>query len=67
MESLHDAGRVRLLGASNVTLEQLEMLCGDARVRPCFVQNRCFAALAWDRDVRDLCAAQRSSTKASRC
>src|SRR3977135_668821 len=33
METIHDSGRVRLLGVSNVTLEQLESLCAKARVR----------------------------------
>jgi diketogulonate reductase-like aldo/keto reductase len=57
MEALHDAGRARLLGVSNVTAEQLREVCAGARVRPRFVQNRCFAALGWDRDVRAFCSA----------
>jgi diketogulonate reductase-like aldo/keto reductase len=57
MEAIHDSGRARLLGVSNVTLEQLHTLCRQARVRPHFVQNRCYAARAWDRDVREFCAA----------
>jgi diketogulonate reductase-like aldo/keto reductase len=57
MEGLHGSGRARLLGVSNVTLEQLDALCRQARVRPRFVQNRCFAAQGWDRDVREYCAA----------
>jgi diketogulonate reductase-like aldo/keto reductase len=57
MEALHDSGRVRLLGVSNVTLEQLQRLCQRARVRPRFVQNRCYAARGWDRHVREFCAA----------
>ena len=57
MESLYDSGRTRLLGVSNVSLEQLQILCQQARVRPHFVQNRCFAALGWDRPVRQFCAA----------
>lgn len=57
MEAIHDGGRARLLGVSNVTLEQLEGLCQGARVRPRLVQNRCFAARVWDRDVRAYCAA----------
>jgi len=56
MESLHAAGRARLLGVSNVTLEQLERLCEVAHVRPRFVQNRCFAVQGWDREVRAFCA-----------
>ncbi|MDP6603530.1 MAG: aldo/keto reductase [Rhodospirillales bacterium] len=37
MEAIHASGRVRFLGISNVTLEQLRSLCADARVRPRFV------------------------------
>jgi diketogulonate reductase-like aldo/keto reductase len=57
MEAIHDSGRVRLLGVSNVTLEQLQLLCQEARVRPRFVQNRCYAVRGWDRRVREFCAA----------
>jgi diketogulonate reductase-like aldo/keto reductase len=57
MEALHGSGRARLLGVSNVSLEQLERLCQGARVRPHFVQNRCFAVLGWDYEVRQFCAA----------
>jgi diketogulonate reductase-like aldo/keto reductase len=57
MEAIHESGRARLLGVSNVTLEQLDSLCREARVRPRFVQNRCYAARGWDRDVRAFCAA----------
>jgi diketogulonate reductase-like aldo/keto reductase len=53
MEAIHDSGRVRFLGVSNVTLEQLNMLCQEARVRPRFVQNRCYASRGWDRSVRE--------------
>ena len=56
MEAIHDSGRARLLGISNVSLEQLDALCQQARVAPRFVQNRCFAALAWDRSIRKYCA-----------
>ena len=57
MEAIHDSGRARLLGVSNVTLEQLQRLCQKARVRPRFVQNRCYAVQGWDRRVREFCAA----------
>lgn len=57
MESLHDSGQVRLLGVSNVTLDQLQRLCAAARIRPRFVQNRCYAARGWDRAVRAFCTA----------
>ena len=57
METIHQSGRARLLGVSNVTLEQLQLLCRHARVRPHIVQNRCYAARGWDRHVREFCAA----------
>lgn len=57
MEAIHASGRARLLGVSNVTLEQLRELCGRAKVRPRFVQNRCYAARGWDREIRAFCAA----------
>ena len=57
MEVIHDSGRVRQLGVSNVTLEQLRSLCQEARVRPHFVQNRCYAVRSWDRHIREYCAA----------
>jgi diketogulonate reductase-like aldo/keto reductase len=55
MERIHDSGKVRWLGVSNVDLEQLAALCDGARVRPRFVQNRCFAVHGWDREVRRYC------------
>lgn len=56
MEELYDAGTVRALGISNVSLEQLAELCQRARVRPRFVQNRCYAVQGWDASVRTFCA-----------
>jgi diketogulonate reductase-like aldo/keto reductase len=57
IEAIHDSGRVRFLGVSNVTVEQLEQLCQQARIYPRFVQNRCYAARRWDGRVREFCAA----------
>lgn len=57
MEAIHDSGRTRLLGVSNVTLEQLQLLCQQARVQPRFVQNRCYAVRGWDRRIREFCVA----------
>ncbi len=56
MEAIHDSGRTRFLGVSNVSLEQLQRLCQNARVCPRFVQNRCYASRGWDRAVREFCA-----------
>jgi diketogulonate reductase-like aldo/keto reductase len=55
MEELQQGGRVRLLGVSNVSLEQLAILHGQATVKPAFVQNRCYASVGWDREVRAFC------------
>ena len=55
MEGLHETGAVRLLGVSNVAPDQLEELLDVAGVPPAFVQNRCFARMAWGRAVRALC------------
>jgi diketogulonate reductase-like aldo/keto reductase len=57
MEAIHDSGRAKLLGVSNVSLGQLDELVRGARVKPRFVQNRCYAAHGWDRQVRQYCSA----------
>ena len=59
MEGLYREGKVRLLGVSNVSLEQLHMLCESAKVKPAFVQNRCFARRGWDLDIRAYCRANK--------
>jgi len=46
-----DGGRTRLLGVSNVSLRHLHQMAATAP-SSAFVQNRCFARLGWDRDVR---------------
>jgi diketogulonate reductase-like aldo/keto reductase len=56
MEVLHDAGRVRFIGVSNFARDQLVALLRAARVRPAFVQNRCYASQGWDASVRAICA-----------
>jgi len=58
MEAIHEQGRARFLGVSNVTFDQLRELCVGARVRPRFVQNRCYASRGWDRRLRTYCAAE---------
>jgi diketogulonate reductase-like aldo/keto reductase len=58
MEELYKTGKVRMIGISNVTAGQLALLCERANHKPMIVQNRCFAALGWDRDVREICQAQ---------
>jgi len=55
MRKERDAGRARLLGVSNVSLEHLEQMAAAHSELPAFVQNRCFARLGWDREVRSFC------------
>jgi diketogulonate reductase-like aldo/keto reductase len=55
MEEICLAGKVRLLGVSNVSHEQVAALCKEASVPPAFVQNACYARTGWDQQVRDLC------------
>lgn len=57
MEDLHGEGLVRLIGISNVTARQVVELVELAEVPPAFIQNRCFAQLGWDREVRTVCSA----------
>jgi diketogulonate reductase-like aldo/keto reductase len=55
IESLYDAGKTKMIGISNVTAEQLTLLCERAMHKPMVVQNRCYAAFGWDKAVRDVC------------
>ena len=55
MRDERDAGRVRFLGVSNISLQHLEQMMAAHAEAPTFVQNRCFARLKWDRDVRLFC------------
>ncbi|HTS34727.1 MAG TPA: aldo/keto reductase [Candidatus Solibacter sp.] len=56
MRRERDAGRTRLLGVSNFSIEHLEQMAAAGLEVPHFVQNRCFAHMGWDRDVRRFCA-----------
>jgi len=58
MEELYKSGKSKMIGISNVAAGQLGELCEKARHKPMVVQNRCFAALGWDKQVRDICQAQ---------
>jgi diketogulonate reductase-like aldo/keto reductase len=55
MRGERDAGRTRLLGLSNVSLDHLQQMEASRTELPAFVQNRCFASTGWDRDVREFC------------
>jgi diketogulonate reductase-like aldo/keto reductase len=55
MRKQRDAGHARLLGVSNVSLQHLEQMAAVHTEGPAFVQNRCYARLGWDREVRRFC------------
>jgi diketogulonate reductase-like aldo/keto reductase len=55
MEGLYRSGKTKMIGISNVTAEQVAQLCTQATVKPMVVQNRCYAALGWDQEVREIC------------
>ncbi len=57
IEGLYRSGKTKMIGISNVTAEQLAQLCAQATVKPMMVQNRCYAALGWDKEVREICRA----------
>jgi diketogulonate reductase-like aldo/keto reductase len=55
MRNERAAGRTRLVGVSNISLEHLQQLAASGAELPAFVQNRCFARLGWDREIRAFC------------
>lgn len=57
MEALYQSGKTKMIGISNITAEQLTQLCEQATHKPMVVQNRCYAALGWDKEVRAICQA----------
>lgn len=57
IEGLYQSEKSKMIGISNVTSEQLTQLCARAAVKPMMVQNRCYAALGWDKAVREICRA----------
>jgi diketogulonate reductase-like aldo/keto reductase len=57
MRKERDAGRIHLIGVSNMSLGHLEQMKAIGLELPAFVQNRCFARLGWDRDIRSFCGA----------
>jgi diketogulonate reductase-like aldo/keto reductase len=58
MEALYQSGTTKMIGVSNIAAGQLIQLCEQANHKPMMVQNRCYAALAWDKDVREICQTQ---------
>ncbi len=56
MEVLQKEGKTKYIGLSNVDLHQLKEFYSAAKIKPKFVQNRCFAQQQWDKQVRMFCA-----------
>jgi diketogulonate reductase-like aldo/keto reductase len=57
MRKERDAGRTRFVGVSNVSLFHLQRMANSGTELPAFVQNRCYARLGWDREIRQFCLA----------
>ena len=55
IEGLYQSGKTKMIGISYVSAEQLVQLCAKAKHKPMMVQNRCYAALGWDKEVREIC------------
>jgi diketogulonate reductase-like aldo/keto reductase len=55
MEALYESGKTRMVGISNVTADQLLQLIAKAKHKPMVVQNRCYAQMGWDYEVRKIC------------
>jgi diketogulonate reductase-like aldo/keto reductase len=55
ISSLKKDGKVKLIGVSNFRPHQLRELYDKAELKPEVLQNRCFAALGWDRKNRKFC------------
>ncbi|MDE3118451.1 MAG: aldo/keto reductase [Nitrospirota bacterium] len=58
IEGLYVSGKTKMIGISNVSAEQLAQLCARAAHKPMVVQNRCYASLGWDKEVREICRTQ---------
>ena len=57
MENMVDSGRVKSIGISNCNVGQLRELIRGARIKPEYVQKRCFANTGWEKEMRELCKA----------
>jgi diketogulonate reductase-like aldo/keto reductase len=59
IEAIYQAKKTSIIGISNVSAGQLAELCAKAKVKPMVVQNRCYAVMGWDHDVRAICAREK--------
>jgi diketogulonate reductase-like aldo/keto reductase len=58
IEAHYTSGKAKMIGISNVSAYQLVELCAKAKTKPMMVQNRCYATMGWDQEVREICRAQ---------
>ncbi len=54
-EEIYETGKAKLIGISNVNIGQLRILERESKIKPMVVQNRCYAKLGWDKDIREFC------------
>ncbi len=55
IEGLYQSGKTKMIGISNASAKQLAQLCAKAKTKPMMVQNRCYASMGWDQEVREIC------------
>lgn len=55
MEALYDDEMTLAIGLSNVSGTHLRQVIDLGKVKPSYVQNRCFAVQGWDHEVRSIC------------
>ncbi|MDZ4661376.1 MAG: aldo/keto reductase [Pseudomonadota bacterium] len=55
IEELHKSGQIKMIGVSNIGIQQLEELMQKSKIKPMIVQNRCYAERGWDISVREFC------------
>ncbi|GJL63492.1 MAG: D-xylose reductase III [Nitrospirales bacterium] len=55
IENIYQSGKAKTIGVSNVSAGQLRLLCEKSKIKPMIVQNRCYAVLGWDKEVREIC------------
>ena len=55
MEELLKEGKTKLIGVSNFEISQLKTFYKSVTIKPSFVQNRCYANMGWDKEVREFC------------
>jgi len=55
MEKLADEKKVVHIGVSNFSADQIDLLVDFAKIKPKFVQNRCYPTIKWDSQAQEVC------------